>query len=69
MKKEEYQAMRELHMNNDIVIKPADKGGSIVIMNTTDYIAEAQRQLNNPNHYDKLQEDPTQKNSTLTSRT
>ena len=61
LKKEEYQAMRELYNNNDIVIKPADKGGSIVIMNTTDYIAEADRQLNNPDHYEKLLEDPTQK--------
>ena len=64
LKKEEYQAMRELHMNNDIVNKPADKGGSIVIMNTTDYVAETERQLNNPNHYEKLQEDPTQKFNT-----
>ena len=55
-------------MNNDIVIKPADKGGSIVIMNTKDYTAEAERQLNNPDHYEKLQEDPII-NSTLTSGT
>ena len=56
--------MKELHMNNDIVIKPADKGGSIVIMNTKDYIAEAESQLNNPDHYEKLQEDPTHKFNT-----
>ena len=40
LKKQELKAMRELHTNKDIVIKPADKGGSIVIMNTTDYISE-----------------------------
>ena len=61
LKKKEHQAMRELYTNTDIIIKPADKGGSIVIMNTTDYIAEAERQLNNPDHSEKLQEDPTQK--------
>ena len=61
LKKQELKAMRELHTNSDIVIKPADKGGSIVIMNTTDYISEANRQLNDHNHYEKLQEDPTQK--------
>ena len=57
--------MRELYTNTDIVIKPADKGGSIVIMNTIDYIAEVKRQLNNPGHYEKLQEDQTQKFNTL----
>ena len=36
----ELQAMRNLHNNGDITIKSADKGGSIVIMNTTDYIQE-----------------------------
>ena len=61
LKKQEFQAMRELYTNNNIVIKPADKGGSILIMNTTDYISEANRQLNNHDHYERLQEDPTQK--------
>ena len=64
LKKQEYQAMREPYNNNDIVIKPADIGGSIVIMNTTDYIAEADRQLNSPDHYERLLEDPTQKFNT-----
>ena len=56
--------MRELYNNNDIVIKPADKGGSIVIMNTSDYILEANRQLNNNDHYERLTEDPTHKFNT-----
>ena len=56
--------MRELYNNTNIVIKPADKGGSIVIMNTTDYITEVERQLKNPDHYEKLQEDPTLKYNT-----
>ena len=41
----EYQAMRYLQNNPNITIKPADKGGSIVIMNKVDYMKEAQRQL------------------------
>ena len=61
LKKKKYQAIRELYANTNIVIKPADKGGSIMIMNTTHYIAEAERQLNNPDHYEKLQEDLTLK--------
>ena len=51
--------MGDLHNNPDITIKPADKGGSIVIMNTTDYIQEAQRQLSNPQDYRTLNTDPT----------
>ena len=53
------QAMRDLHNNNNIIIKPADKGGSIVIMNKADYIQEAHRQLFNPEHYKPLTSDPT----------
>ena len=41
----EYQALRDLYNNPDITIKPADKGGSIVIINIEDYLAEANRQL------------------------
>ena len=55
----ELQAMMDLHNNTYIIIKPVDKGGSIVIMNTTDYIQEAQRQLLNPEHYRTLTTDPT----------
>ena len=55
----ELHAMRELHSNRDVIIKPADKGGGIVIMNTTDYIQEAQRQLLHPKHYKPLASDPT----------
>ena len=33
-------------------------------MNTSDYISEADRQLNDADHYEKLQEDPTQKFNT-----
>ena len=50
----ELQAMRDLHNNTDIIIKPTDKGRSIVIMNIIDYIQETQRHLLNPEHYKTL---------------
>ena len=34
---EEWKAFHELEKVKNIVIKPADKGGGIVIMNRTDY--------------------------------
>ena len=52
-------AISTLRNNKDIVIKPADKGGNIVIMNKEDYIKEGLRQLSD-NHYEILEEDPTQ---------
>ena len=55
----QFQTMRDLHNNRNITIKPADKGSSIVIMNTTDYVQEAHRQLLNPEHYKPLTSDPT----------
>ena len=55
----EYQAMRYLHNNPNIIIKQTDKGGSIAIMNTVDYVKEAQRQLFNQQHYKTLDRDPT----------
>ena len=59
-KKEEWTAITTLRNNKDIVIKPADKGGNIVIMNKEDYIQEGLRQLSDSNHYEILEEDPTQ---------
>ena len=49
--KQERGAIRELANNNEITIKPANKGGAIVIQDTEKYIAEAHRQLNNRDHY------------------
>lgn len=48
---EEFNAMQKLAKNNNIEIKPADKGGAIVIMNKHDYEKECLRQLNNKDHY------------------
>ncbi|GFO04317.1 hypothetical protein PoB_003082200 [Plakobranchus ocellatus] len=58
---EEKRALKELKNNADIIIKPADKGGAVVVLNTTDYIAECTRQLSNATYYRKLYSDPTKK--------
>ncbi|XP_070555267.1 uncharacterized protein [Ptychodera flava] len=59
LKPHERQALTNLRKRNDIVIKPADKGSSIVIMNKSHYVSEAEKILNNPKHYKQLRSDPT----------
>ena len=49
-------ALKELKQNADIVIKPADKGSAIVIMDRDDYVLEAERQLNVSKHYKEISE-------------
>lgn len=50
--------MYSLTNNPHIVIRPADKGGAIVVMNTTQYMDEANRQLSVPEHYELTPFDP-----------
>lgn len=52
----EHWALKELIKNPHIVIKPADKGSSTVILSRLQYIQEAHRQLNDPTYYVKLRE-------------
>ena len=54
-------ALRGLAKNNEITIKPADKGGAIFIMNTKDYIKEAERQLSDEATYKRIKTDQTNK--------
>lgn len=42
-----------LEQNWDVIIRRADKGGSLVIQNKDDYIAEARRLLGDTNTYIK----------------
>ncbi|CAJ0954321.1 unnamed protein product [Ranitomeya imitator] len=50
----EKQALDSLKNNKSITIKPADKGGAIVVQNTTDYSAEILRQLSDTTTYKKI---------------
>ena len=53
-------ALKQLQDNTNIVIKPADKGSGIVILNKEDYKAEALRLLDDPNFYTKVDHDPSE---------
>ena len=53
----------------DIVIKPTDKGGALVIMDSKDYFAEGIRQLNDRNYYQKLNCNPTEEHENLVNNT
>ncbi|KAJ1201429.1 hypothetical protein NDU88_005238 [Pleurodeles waltl] len=58
---QERMALRSLDDIKDIVIKEADKGGNIVIMNRSDYVREIDRQLQDQRAYCKLSTNPIEK--------
>ena len=49
--KAERKGLQELKLNNDIIIRKADKGSAVVIMNTKDYLREDYRRLQDTNFY------------------
>ena len=57
---EERKAITELINNKNIVIKPADKGAAVVILNRADYLKEGYRQLSDRKFYRVLDHDPTE---------
>ena len=63
--KEERNSLNTFINRDDIIILKADKGGAVVIMNTKDYIEEANRQLNNTDFYTTVDMDPTQAHAEL----
>ena len=56
----ERQAIKELTNNPKIIIKPADKGAAVVVMNREDYLKEGYRQLTDRKFYHILDHDPTE---------
>ncbi|CAM4659574.1 unnamed protein product [Lepidochelys olivacea] len=56
----ERNAIHSLRNNSDIIIKKADKGGAVVVMNRSEYEQEAARQLSNTSFYKPLPSDPTE---------
>ena len=51
--------MKHLAKGRDIIITTSDKGGAAVIIDTKNYIKEANRQLSDKNRYKILQTEPT----------
>ncbi|KAM4034466.1 uncharacterized protein ACNLHF_021098 [Anomaloglossus baeobatrachus] len=57
MSQEERNALKSLMDDPSLIIKPADKGGSVVIMDKKDYVQEIKSQLSNTAVYEKLNGD------------
>ena len=53
LSKQERKALTKLRKRTDIVIKPADKGSGTVVMDSSWYINECHRQLNDAKYYKK----------------
>ena len=54
--REEVTALDQLKKNKTIIIKPADKGSAVIVMDREQYLWEGHRQLNDTNYYSKLTE-------------
>ena len=52
------KALLDLANDPSITIKLADKGGSVVIMNTDDYVKSCLNCFSDPNFYEELPTDP-----------
>ncbi|CAJ0944065.1 unnamed protein product [Ranitomeya imitator] len=55
----EHQALKTLQSDSNLIIKPADKGGALVMMDRSSYLSEISRQLADTSIYHKLTKDPT----------
>jgi reverse gyrase len=45
-------SLRDIQERDDIIIKPADKGSAVVVMDKTTYLQEAERQLSDCRFYE-----------------
>ena len=52
--REEYQALKNLSSNKDIVIQKSDKGNSVVIVNRDDYIKKMQEMVDDESKFEKV---------------
>ncbi|CAJ0942415.1 unnamed protein product [Ranitomeya imitator] len=59
MSRAEREAIDSLRSNKKLVIKPADKGGAVVVMDRQYYVEEIRSQLSDSNTYLQIPHDPT----------
>ena len=65
----EHTAMDELSKRNNPITTKANKGGAVVVIDTDNYIKEANRQLSDKASYKKLTEDPTLQHNRMVNQT
>ena len=65
LNKNEQEALEALKKREDLIFTNADKGGALVINTVKAYMDEANRQLANSNHYEKLDHNPTSEHAAL----
>ena len=58
LSREDKIALHDLCTENNVTIKQADKGGTIVIWDSASYLREAHRQLNDRHYYIELDHNP-----------
>ena len=61
LSKDERETLKSLMNDNDIIIKPADKGSAVVIWSKQDYLLEASNQMSDTNVYCKSNSNTLQK--------
>ena len=61
LSKDEGETLKPLMNDNEIIIKPADKGSTVAIWNKPDYSLEASNQLSDTNVYCKSNSNTLQK--------
>ena len=54
LSQEEYNSLKKLSSNKDIVIQKSDKGNSVVIVNREDYLKRMQELVDDPAKFEKL---------------
>lgn len=65
LSREEKRALDSLTLDKNLIIREADKGGAIVLIDCDIYIGETLKQLNNEDFYKEIPEDPSKPISNL----